>query len=189
MIFQEFLKYVKSHLKLNGFKLKILEKQRFGGKFCPHAKEILINSANEAAMFQSLIHEYCHFKNYIENLLNSEITLTCFDLLLKCVSKKVELTKDEYKYCFEEVLRNEYQCETDSLELINTLNLEVDQKDFSQRANQNLWAYSLEGNGLNPYAHGLSEMRKMFPTKLKHLPYYFSLQNYKNLLRKNNIQV
>ncbi len=106
MNLKQFIKYTQPELKSCGIKLQILKHADFGGYFCDVEKELVVWDGGDL-VFQTLIHEFCHFEQYRSNNLFWNLNSFSSDLFFKWLegqeTKKEDFEidmKNEYRYSF-----------------------------------------------------------------------------------------
>lgn len=135
----QFLEFIKPELDKSKIKLIVNSRPELDGSFDGSFKEITLNKKADF-VFQTLIHEYCHFRQWKENrkLWNRCIKGICnfFDWL-----EGEEFSEKQLEKYLGELLELEVDCEQRALKLIKEYNLDVNPYLYTEAANACLFSY------------------------------------------------
>lgn len=161
---RQFVKFVRSHLAEYGMKLIIgrgkhvnTDGFRCSGYFDEYGGTIAVARKSNEFM-QVLVHEYCHFLQYINN---SKIYKKCYDasFIVDQWLKGKNYPIKKVKRAFFLVRAMERDCERRALKIIKDFNLKIDSKMYAKRAHVYI------------YSHFLMEKTRKFDS-FKRNPYY-----------------
>ena len=161
---RQFVKFVRSHLAEYGMKLIIgrgkhvnTDGFRCSGYFDESGGTIAVARKSNEFM-QVLVHEYCHFLQYINN---SKIYKKCYDasFIVDQWLKGKNYPIKKVKRAFFLVRAMERDCERRALKIIKEFNLKIDSKMYAKRAHVYI------------YSHFLMEKTRKFDS-FKRNPYY-----------------
>ena len=161
---RQFVKFVRSHLAEYGMKLIIgrgkhvnTDGFRCSGYFDECGGTIAVARKSNEFM-QVLVHEYCHFLQYINN---SKIYKKCYDasFIVDQWLKGKNYPIKKVKRAFFLVRAMERDCERRALKIIKDFNLKIDSKMYAKRAHVYI------------YSHFLMEKTRKFDS-FKRNPYY-----------------
>lgn len=152
--------------------------QEISGYFSAESKELVV-AKNNSSWEETLIHEFCHFKQWSENCeewSNLMITPTIeanelFDLWLK---KEIELSPEQLKKYIDLIIDLELDCEKRTVEMIRKYNLPVDTKRYIKKANVYLRFYKVvehHRKWTNEIIY-IPKLWKKMPGTFKKLDYY-----------------
>ena len=161
---RQFVKFVRQHLAEYNMKLVIgrgkyvnTDGLRCSGYFDESGKMIAV--AKQAKEFmQVLVHEYCHFLQYINN---SKIYIKCYDasVIVDGWLKGKNYPIKKVKRAFFLVRSMERDCEKRAMRIIQQFNLAINPKMYAKRAHVYI------------YSHFLMERTRKFDS-YKRNPYY-----------------
>jgi hypothetical protein len=161
---RQFVKFVRKHLAEYGMKLIIgrgkhvnTDGFRCSGYFDESGGTIAVARKSNEFM-QVLVHEYCHFLQYINN---SKIYAKCYDasLIVDQWLKGKNYPIKKIKRAFFLVRAMERDCERRALKIIKQFNLAINIKMYAKRAHVYI------------YSHFLMEKTRKFDS-FKRNPYY-----------------
>ena len=169
----QFVSHVKNHLAQYGMRLVIGRGRLLncGGYRCEgffNDGEKMIKIARHSANFlETLVHEYCHFLQYINN---SKIYSKSDKAIIMVDSwfAGKEFPEDKLKKAFFIIRSMERDCEKRALKLIKKFNLEIDSKMYAKRANCYIYSHFLMEKTRKFYAYKKSPYRS--PLVLKIMP-------------------
>jgi len=169
----QFVSHVKHHLAQYGMRLVIGRGKLLncGGYRCEgyfNEGEKIIKIAKQATNFlETLVHEYCHFLQYINN---SKIYLKSDKAILMVDAwfAGKEFNQEKLEKAFFIIRAMERDCEKRAIKIIKKFNLQIDTKMYAKRANCYIYSHFLMEKTRKFYAYKKSPYRS--PIVLKIMP-------------------
>ncbi len=118
----------------------------YGGWLRADEEEKSLTVALDHAMgFEILLHEYCHFKQFKENIELWNKSLELYDLLFDwCLNPKKRVSKQRLEESMRSIIEIEHDCEKRVLKLLLLNPIEgVSIKQYTKAANAYLWSYQI----------------------------------------------
>lgn len=144
---RSFVELVRVHLSCYNMRLSITKtptvkagKVDVGGYFCDGTG---IRVAGECkGWFEILIHEYCHFIQWVENYVGYDRFDKHYDGWNSWLAKKINLKKKDLHVKFLAIRNFELDCEVRAVRLIKKYNLPVNVVKYIQDANAYMFFYA-----------------------------------------------
>ena len=149
----DFIEYVKEQIKPHNIKLYIsngnqvnCEGSRVQGYSCISSRVMAVANGAKVDpqdMFEVLIHEYCHFEQWLEqskSWVDSEDNLVN-ESWYSILDGRIDWHKD-FDYSLQIIINLELDCEKRVLRIIDKFDLPVDKTLYAKKANSYLYFYS-----------------------------------------------
>lgn len=183
----QFVRYVKNHLAQYGMRLVIGRGKLLncGGYRCEgyfNDREKIIKIAKQAANFlETLVHEYCHFLQYINN---SKIYKKSDKAIIMVDAWFAGKNFPEHKLrrSFFIIRAMERDCEKRAVKMIKKFNLQIDTKLYTKRAHCYIYSHFLMEKTRKFYAYKKSPYRS--PIVLKIMPSSMAVLSHKTIPAK-----
>ena len=139
---RDFITKIRRRVKREGFRFQIAPKKLYlngfevGGYFDEGDGLFVNTKKEESAWLMILIHEYCHFLQYMEGAFTGGIANNYFERLGLWLEKDIELTAEEALECVMFVVECEVDCERRAIQLIrDNPDLQIDVHLYTKKAN------------------------------------------------------
>jgi hypothetical protein len=123
------------------------DKAQLGGYFSAGPPKILTvaTGISEKRWFPLFLHEYCHFRQFIEgdktfNKIMTSLVTQDFDDL---IGGRKEFSQDKIDYFCRTIQKMELNCEHRVVESMELCNLEIDKDAYIKQANSYIFLYTL----------------------------------------------
>jgi hypothetical protein len=181
---KQFLEKVKPELERARIKVLINSKGEFNGSFDSVERELTVNT-NGQLVFQTLIHEYCHFLQWKNERQKWNFLTKGVDVFFEWIDGK-DFTEEKTSKALVQTIELELDCERKSLELIRNWHLDVNPFLYTTAANAYLFSYIFS------YKYRQFVMGIYKPEILRYMPgHLLDLEDYldENNIPKNVIDV
>lgn len=168
---EEFIGMAVNDLLNHEYSIKLIQDKKvegFGGWFDASQKELVV-AIKSSVGFDTFIHEYCHFRQSVDD---------------PDFYKKYEYSYDSFMKNFSyETMKNsvilEHDCESRSLKLIEKYGLPVDTTHYIKCANAYLFSYHLTLQNKRWPSKGIyyKSILKYCPEQLEDVDFYFDIKN------------
>ena len=143
---RQFVRYVKNHLAEYGMKLIIGSGKKVNCNGCrcegyfDETKKLIKIAGKDPAFLQTLVHEYCHFLQYLKQLKVYKQSDNAGIIVENWFLGK-EYNKKTLKKAFFKVRAMERDCEKRAVKLIDEFKLNIDKKLYAKRANCYIYSH------------------------------------------------
>ena len=146
---EEFVRYAREHLRQHGFRLVMGRGKslncgmgRCSGYFDVESREIRV-AAGHREMLSTLVHEYCHFLQWLELPKRRNDAADRANLMVVEWLDGKEFTRQQLDWAFRMVRWFERDCERRSVALISKFNLNICPVLYTQKANLYLYFWHM----------------------------------------------
>jgi hypothetical protein len=180
----QFVSFVKKHLAQYGMKLVIGRGKlvNVGGYRCEgyfdESKKIIKIAANCTNFLETLVHEYCHFLQCINNskiYKKSDLAGYIIDTWFR----GQEYSPEKIKRAFFLVRAMERDCEKRAVKVIKKFNLKIDSKLYAKKAHCYIYSHFMMEKTRKFYSYKKSPYRS--PVVLKIMPSNMAVSSHKRI--------
>jgi hypothetical protein len=180
----QFVSFVKKHLAEYGMKLIIGRgnKVNVGGYRCEgyfdDSKKIIKIAGNSLNFLETLVHEYCHFLQYINKSKIYQKSNNA-SYIVDDWFRGQEYSPEKIKRAFFLVRAMERDCEKRAVKVIKKFNLKIDSKLYAKRAHCYIYSHFMMEKTRKFYSYKKSPYRS--PIVLKIMPSNMAVSSHKRI--------